>query len=409
MYVSKKIVSLCVVAALLFTALFAGCARRKEEAPEAAAYERTDGTGSVSSKEAPLPQTHTYSGFTEEEGERYNEIAENYGAAAVQMAVLDGNDIKTFCWGYADKAERRPVTDDTKYRVASLSKLVVASTVMTAAERGYINVNEDISVYFGEECRNPSYSDTVITPSMVMTHTSSLNTSGDSVYYSGLLSSRRSYLRSMPGTQYVYSNFGYCLLPCMLERVTGAAFNDLVKEYLFSPLGIDASYVYNELEDTSDVGVLYGSGGLSIEELSSFHSRGLGEDLTLGAGNLIISAKDYVKLLGLLTHEGKDVDGEAVLSAETVEEMLTSRVSESGFDVAYGSQIQTDVIEGQTVYVHTGSAYGMYSAYVFDPVSKRAVVVLTTGEERLADDNGVYALCLELIREVWNSGMAGKT
>ena len=393
---TKKRIATCAAAALLLQILFTGCGRVKTASSGA----QTDASA-VQEDEA-VPGVHTYSGFDTQEGERMNEITEDYGAKAVQLALLDGNDIKTFCYGYADVKIRLPLTEDTKYRVASLSKLVVASIFMAAAERGYVDENADISEYFGETCRNPRYEDIAITPSMLLTHTASLISDGDYTYYSGMLSERSNYLRAKPGTEYVYSNFGYDLIECLLERATGQSFNSLAKEYLFEPLGIDASYIYNELEDPYDVGMLYGEGGLSVRELASFEGEEeLGRDLSLAAGNLIISAKDYVKILGMLIHEGCDVDSVQVLSAETVEKMLASRMSLSGFDVAYGSQIQTDVIDGETVYVHTGSAYGMYSAYVFNPETKKAMAVLTTGEERSTESNGIYSLCMDLIREVW--------
>jgi CubicO group peptidase (beta-lactamase class C family) len=399
---SKRIFILSAAAALLLTGLFTGCGRT------VTAQSDTSGTSSAApassaQQDENVTKTHTYSGFSEAAGDIMREITDSYGAAAVQLALLDGEDIKTFCCGYADLDTLRPVTDATKYRVASLSKLVVAAVFMKAAAQGYVDENEDISVYFGEECRNPRYPDTVITPSMLMAHTSSLAVEKSYIYYEGLFSERDTYLPTQPGTEYEYSNFGYCVLACLTERATGRSLSELAQEYLFAPLGIDASFEYAGLQDTSDVGDIYGEGDLSAQTLSGIESKGLGVDLSLGAGNLIISAKDYVKLLGVLIHEGNDVDGEAVLSAGTVEEMLAVRASQPGFDVAYGSQIQTDVIEGKTVYVHTGSAYGLYAAYVFDPVTKRAAVVLTTGEERLADDNGVYALCLDLIREIWDT------
>ena len=401
MKTSNRIFILCAAAALLLPGIITGCGRSVPADSDTAGTSFTVPASSAPQED--VTKTHTYSGFSEEAGETMRDLTDSYGAAAVQLALLDGEDIKTFCYGYADLDTLRPVTDGTKYRVASLSKLVVAAVFMKAAEQGYVDENEDISVYFGEECRNPRYPDTVITPLMLMTHTASLAVEKSYVYYEGLFSERDTYLPTQPGTEYEYSNFGYCVLACLTERATGRPLSELAQEYLFAPLGIDASFEYGSLQDTSDVGEIYGEGGLSPETLSGMKSKGLGVDLSLGAGNLIISAKDYVKLLGVLIHEGSDVDGEAVLSAGTVEEMLTARFSQPGFDVAYGSQIQTDVIEGETVYVHTGSAYGMYAAYVFDPVAKRAAVVLTTGEERLADDNGVYALCLELIREIWDA------
>ena len=350
-----------------------------------------------------LVETHECVGFDDQTAAKLADISRTYHPVAVQFALLNGNTIKTFCYGYADAASGRAVNEDTKYRIASLTKLVTAVVFMAAKDRGIVDEGEDISDYFRETCRNPSYPDTVITPAMLMTHTSSLDIEGYSEYYSGMLNDRGTYLRFKPGTSYEYSNLGYGVLSCALERASGIAFNEMARSWLFTPMKIDASYIYNELTDASDVGVLYGeNGGLSIAELREITRGEIGMELTMACGNLIISAKDYAKLLGMLLHDGIDVDGTRILSQGSAAAMLEERFRTQSFGVAYGSQIQTNVIEGKTVYVHTGSSYGMFSAYVFDPETKQAAVAFTVGEDRYLDsDSEVYYLCQDLIRAVW--------
>lgn len=347
-------------------------------------------------------KTHTFSGFDPEIADTLTDVADTAGAVGVQLAMLDGNSIKTFSYGYENLAEEAEVTEDTKYRVASLSKLVTAVVFMVLQEKGYVDENEDIAKYFDESCRNPAYPHTAITPGMLMTHTSSLESDAFYEYYDGLLSNPGVYLPFAPGTQYEYSNFGYGVLSCVMERAVGKPFNTLAKTHLFEPLGIDASYIYNELENTENVGTLYNEGGLSVHELSGFDSAGEGKDLTLACGNLIISAKDYAKILGMLIHEGSHIDRTRVLTEESVQALLTPRFSLETESIAYGSVIRTDVIEDRSIYIHTGSAYGMFSAFAFDPESKKAAVVLSTGEARREDEKtGVYELCLQMIRAVW--------
>lgn len=356
---------------------------------------------------APDPKTpersYTYADFDTAKAERFTGISGSYGATAVQIALLEGEQIKTFCLGKANRATGREITNDTKYRVASLSKLAVAMTFMAAQERGLVDENADISDYFGEPCRSPYYPDTVITPSMLLTHTAGLDDAEYYTYRSGLLSREGVFLYVQPGTTYYYSNVGYGVLSCLLERAADRSFPLLAKDYLFAPLGIDAAFVYDGLADTSDIGNIYGEdGGLQEYELAAMRGNGFQKDLTLACGNLIISAKDYVKLLGVMMHGGLNVNGARILSEESVDTMLQLRFTEEHFGVAYGSQIQSNVIEDKTLYVHTGSAYGLYAAFAFDPVAKKAAVVLTTGIPRYMDpESEVYYLCQDLLREMW--------
>ena len=390
----KKCVCCSVALLLALVLLLTGCKPHGDAAPE-----------STTAAKTPDPEkTHTYRGFDDEIAGALTDIADHANAVGVQLAMLDGNEIKSFCYGYANLAYEEAVTEDTKYRVASLSKLITDVVFMVLQEKGYVDENDDISSYFDESCRNPEYPHTAITPAMLMTHTSSLESNSAYEYYNGLLSDPNTYLPFMPGTQYEYSNFGYGVLSCVMERAVGKSFNTLAKTHLFEPLGIDASYIYDELEDTENVGTLYNEGGLSVYELAQFDSCGEGTDLTLACGNLIISAKDYVKILGMLIHEGSHINRTRVLSEESAGALLEPRLQQDGYEVAYGSVIRTDVIKGSRIYVHTGSAYGMFSAFFFDPETKKAAVVLSTGEERREDDETrIYELCLDMFREIWNT------
>ncbi|MCS6825916.1 MAG: beta-lactamase family protein, partial [Caldilinea sp.] len=67
-----------------------------------------------------------------------------------------------------------PVTAQTKFRVASISKLVTALATMQLVERGRLNLDADVSNALGWTLRNPYWPDLPITPRMLLTHTSSL-------------------------------------------------------------------------------------------------------------------------------------------------------------------------------------------------------------------------------------------
>ncbi len=409
---SRRLLVLLLSCSILFSiGSLTGCSAGDANTPANAEGNASEGEGEET---APPPvnanKTHTFLGFSENMAARLDGIADDYGAVAVQVALFNGGDeILTYSCGYADWDAGRKTTTETKYRVASLSKLVTAVVFMAAKDRGIVDENEDISVYFGEPCYNPRFPDVPITPAMLMTHTSSLDSDGDSLWEPGLLSRRSIYLAFEPGTRYSYSNTGYGVLSCLLEKATGRPFNALAKEYLFDPLGIDASYVYDELNDQTDVGVLYGEGGLTISELADIRPAQPGLGLGLSYGNLIISAKDYVKILSMLAHGGVSVDGKTVLSRESAEALLERRIETDGYGVAFGSQIQANIIPGATVYVHTGSAVGMFSTFVFDPETDRAAAVFSTGEPRYIDpESEVYRLCLDAIRIVWAIEPAAK-
>ena len=67
-----------------------------------------------------------------------------------------------------------PVTSDSRFRVASISKVFTATGYMQLVEEGKINLDEDVSRYLGFTLRNPSYPNKAITSRMLLSHTSSI-------------------------------------------------------------------------------------------------------------------------------------------------------------------------------------------------------------------------------------------
>ena len=332
-------------------------------------------------------------------------VMDKYGAVGAEAAVVEGGKVTSYYYyGTAERSTGRKVDENTKYRVASISKHVTCLVFLALQDRGLVDENEDISVYFGQTVRNPRYPEIVITPSMLMSHTSSVISTGNYQLRPGDLQSRSFYYYEYPGQDYIYSDIGISLITCICELATGRTFNSLAKEVLFEPLGIDASFLASELKDASNLGALYGeSGGYPIEMMLEEEQKlPLGTGMNVGQGNLTISAKDYAEILAMILRRGVARDGTRVLSEEAIESLQTYRFDNKLYGVAYGSQIETAVIEGKTVFVHTGSYGGMFSTYMYCVEDDAGVVVLTSGCERQKEpESEVYSVCLETIRAIY--------
>jgi|GEM_PF-565526 len=328
-------------------------------------------------------------------------ICKNFNATGVQVAVIkDGYVSTTLSYGIADKSTGRKVNEDTKYRAASLSKIATTIVFMALCDKGLVSETADISTYFGYKCYNPYYPNITITPRMILTHTASFVGNSGRVLTSGMLAQKGSYYRTKPGTAEQYSNFGFNVLACICERVTGKPLNQLAKELLFDPMGIDAAFLAYTLKDTSNLGGLYGpEGTLTPAGMMSIRPLALGVGLTLAAGNLTISAKDYAKILAMIMNDGVTADGKRILSSKAVEAMKTVRINTSVYGLGYAMRRETTVFPGKVVYAHSGSAYGMFGGYVFCPAENSGVVVFTSGcsRSRVAS-TALYTICHQLIK-----------
>ncbi len=420
-----------VTAAILCPAVlicFAGCGGAQKSTdngtspavPATATAEITGETQSISETSTTEPPTTnpTTEPTTEpapsqdpDTADTLNGIFERYGAVGAQVAVIrDGHVSEVYSYGYANRSEGTPVTEDTKYRCASLSKLVADMVFMRLTETGVMEETGDIGEYLGYRVRSPYHTDTPITPRMLMTHTSSIIDSssfldsrlnGSYKPLKTLLSYKSSFAYATPGTGYRYSNFGIAVLGAACEKATGTDFGTLTKQYLTGPLGIDAAYTASALEDISLLGTLYGSGGYSVSEQKalSFCDEP-GQTHHLVQGNFTVSAKDYAKIVCVLLGGGKSGEKQ-ILTQQSVDAILENRASDRNRGIGYGVEIIDTLFAGENWYVHTGSNFGMYSAYAFSPEKRCGAVVLTSGASGSSDNKTeIYNVCLDAIREV---------
>jgi CubicO group peptidase (beta-lactamase class C family) len=236
-----------------------------------------------------------------------NNIASEHNAVGVGVVAFDGNagEFYTFEFGFADRENGRRVSVDTQFRVASLTKIVTAIAVMTLVDDGLIDLDTDISTYFGFEVRNVHFPGTPITARMLLQHTSSIFDSGafqvsrdrgSSESVRLLLERGTSFRRNEPGSNFEYTNFGYAVLSALAERVSGKTLDSLAREVIFEPLGIDAAFVAENLYNTESIAVIYNDRhGItrSIEAQLNVRETGTpGHDLHLAQGNLYITLLD---------------------------------------------------------------------------------------------------------------------
>lgn len=164
-------------------------------------------------------------------------------AAAVAF-IRDGKIETAHGYGITDLESGRQVTADTLFTIASVSKTVTATALMTLYEQGKFGLDDDINTYLPFEVRNPNFPQSAITFRMLLTHTSSIRDSkvyeqyytlqnepvlpdspvelGDYLrdYLSvdgSLYDAADNYTAREPGAEYLYSNTAFGLVGYLVE------------------------------------------------------------------------------------------------------------------------------------------------------------------------------------------------
>jgi len=380
----------------------------------------TSGSDAVSSTDtevdlpAPVPEIVPLS---DEAQKGINVIFEKYDLVSLQIAVIDdGYVTNTYSDGYANSEKKQPINDDTKVRIASMSKVFVAMLAMHADENGALDVDGSLSDQLGYRVRNPYYTRHTLTLRDLLTHTATIkdNASISGRSLQNFLQAKSTYVGGFcPGTEeaWAYSNAGFRAAGGVVEVLTGTTIPKYSQEHFFEPLGIDASFFAQLLEDQSNIATLYhcnGSVANSVQEqLNRKYFDTPAGNCTVFAGGLTISAKDFARLMCILLRDG-EYDGVQYLSADTVADMETVRYELENMDQCTALR-HKDNLYGRELYYHTGVAYGVLSFSAYDPIANEGFVITTVGSNRDSrDENNIPVVCAEFATYILNEVLDGK-
>ncbi|WP_460585129.1 serine hydrolase domain-containing protein [Hymenobacter arcticus] len=155
-------------------------------------------------------------------------------------------------YGWADAAQQRPVTPETQFQAASISKSITAFAVLKLVAQGRLNLDQDANTYL-KDWKIPESEFTQqekATVRRLLGHTAGLPDDGFLGYsksetipsatqvLNGLGHSPKLTVVAVPGSKFAYSGGGYLVLQKVVEDVSGQPFAEFVQQQVFKPLGM---------------------------------------------------------------------------------------------------------------------------------------------------------------------------
>ena len=179
--------------------------------------------------------------------EVFGAVYNNPDEPGAAVLIMQGNDtVYSRCFGMADMVTHVPVTFETNFCIASVSKQFSAVALLQLAEEGKLSLNDPLSKFF-PEFQAPFFND--ITLHHILSHTSGIpdarprddrnfvlfSTDVNSVQYMRTLD----HLNFQPGTQYEYINPTFQLIYQIVERVSGEPFETYMRKNIFNRIGME--------------------------------------------------------------------------------------------------------------------------------------------------------------------------
>jgi CubicO group peptidase (beta-lactamase class C family) len=298
------------------------------------------------------------------------------GPGAAVLIVHDGKVILQKGYGLADVEKKLPITPQSQFDLASVSKQFTAMAVLILHDRGQLNINDDVRKYLPEL---PEYDPKrPIRIRDLICHTSGIKDylgfwAGTGRKFSELTCDDAlrivvtQKLAFPTGTKWAYSNSNYALLPVIVQRVTAKPFGQFAREEIFTPLGMKNTLVF----DCMYCQVPQRAKGYRKLENGWKH---VAQDSPIcGDGNVFTSIEDLAKWDAALP-EGK------LLKPATFKQAWTPQKLDDGKETQYGFGWMVNREKGKLVAGHGGGWTGTRTNIMRWVDDKLTVVVLSNDE-----------------------------
>ena len=169
------------------------------------------------------------------------------GGGGVAVALRIEGQTLFFNYGWADRANKRPITTDTLFNLASLRKVFETTLLAQAVGNGELRLDDPVAKYVVELDRDGDIGR--VTLGQLATHTSGLLLPQDHPPWPDWGYTLPEFIRTLnawkadktPGQQHLYTHAGYVLLHLALERRYGTPIDELIEQRLLRPLAMTST------------------------------------------------------------------------------------------------------------------------------------------------------------------------
>ncbi|NKQ56063.1 beta-lactamase family protein [Amycolatopsis sp. K13G38] len=288
--------------------------------------------------------------------------------------------------GFADLESRTPVTEDTVFRIGSLTKTITAIAILQLRDQGLLDLDAPAEQYLRAYRLIPAAArHRPPTVRHLLTHTAGLAellhptralspVLGETVPFGRRVPPLAEFYRGRlrlvaePGTTFTYSNHGFATLGQIIEDLTATPLDRYLREHVFEPLGM----THTDLGRSARVSARLATG----YELRSRGPRPVGdvELVTSGAGGVYSTMRDMARYLAALQGRGSDI-----LPAATLAELFTPHYQPDPRLPGMGLAFFRHDLGGHPVVEHDGVMPGFNSLISLAPHDRTGIAVFTNG------------------------------
>lgn len=297
----------------------------------------------------------------------------------VVLYAEKGRPVLSKAYGVADYRSGKPLSIQSSFNLASITKQFVCASVLILHDRGKIGLDDKLQQYL------PTIPYDNVTIRQLMTHTSGLpeyfdlfmthrgsNDTLTNAMLIDLLAKHKPATEFEPGTSWNYCNTNYALLASLVEKLSGVTMETFFRQEIARPLGLKNSYFFRLPATVTNpgqvVGFLEENGKRRVADLTVM-------DGILGDGNLFSSAEDLLKWEQSL-HQSK-----LIKPATLAQAFEPVKISPGGRDSSYPYGFGWFIDKQKEQFSHTGGWTGFVNIILRDVKKQRTLILLSSGSD----------------------------
>ncbi len=303
--------------------------------------------------------------------------------------VYQGQVLYAKGYGFADVAQRVPATPETVFRIASISKVFAAISLMQLWEQGKFDMHDPVNKYLkGYQVQHKGSQP--ITFHHLLTHTAGL---GEFAALWKYLSPRAHFnvvrpnrpvpeLRQLygrflraerpAGEKWCYANNGFATIGQLVADISGQSFPDYTRAHIFAPLGMETADFWRSERVKPKLAIGYSY----KEKQQRFKPVPDLEQVTVAAGSMNASVIDMTRFIAALMSSGSNEFGQ-MLKPETLAKMITPQYQLDPRLQGMGYGFKIDDWGGHRIISHDGLWLGFVSSMFVAPDADLGVIAVT--------------------------------
>ena len=311
-----------------------------------------------------------------------------YGVPGVAFGIVKNGQVIERGFGVTNLDNPQPVTPDTIFALASISKTVTTTAMMRLVEQGKVDINAPVRQYLPAFRVQDEGATRDVKIWHLLTHTPGWEgqlTAADrgALTLANFIESIRDLPKlAEPGEVWSYNNAGFNVAGRVIEVASGQSIHDAFRTLVFQPIGLTRAFTRTEDLVTYRFSVAHrgAPGQVTV-------SRPLSRSVSIAAGGVSMSLNDLLTYAKFHLGDGTGADGKPVLSRATLELMRTPKFHKNSTDDDMGLGWHMRRVGGVMTAAH-GGTLGHCLLVELVPERNLALAILTNHTEgwRLIQD-----------------------